>query len=169
MRWWAGRVRQFRSHLGARVAPAERTALLGWAPAWAVDAFDAMHVADRRHGLDVMASLLADGVDLASEPDRELLLAGLLHDCAKGDSGVWPRVAVALGQAYGPPVRRLGRLLPWPGWRTALDRVEAHAEMSARLVAAAGGSVRTVELIRHQDAPQDPIDGERLRLADEAN
>lgn len=169
MRWWAGRLRQFRRHLGARVTPAERVDLARWAPSWAVDAFDAMHVADRRHGLDVVGSLRADGVDQASEADRELLLAGLLHDCGKGDTGGWPRVAVALGQAYGAPVRRLGRLLPWPGWGAALDRLEAHAETSARMVAAAGGSLRTVELIRHQDAPEDPVDGERLRLADEAN
>jgi hypothetical protein len=37
------------------------------------------------------------------------------------------------------------------------------------LAAAAGCSSRTVELIRHQDAPADPEFGELLRLADEAN
>ena len=37
------------------------------------------------------------------------------------------------------------------------------------LAAAAGCSPRTVELIRHQDAPRDAECGELLRLADEAN
>jgi hypothetical protein len=50
-----------------------------------------------------------------------------------------------------------------------MARLEAHAEESARLAAVAGCSPRTVELIRHQDAPVDPIAGEQLRLADEAS
>jgi hypothetical protein len=37
------------------------------------------------------------------------------------------------------------------------------------LAAVAGCSLVTVELIRHQDAPVDPIAGEQLRLADEAS
>ena len=51
----------------------------------------------------------------------------------------------------------------------AMGRLLSHAETSARLAAAAGCSERTVELIRWQDEPRDPIAGERLRLADEAN
>jgi hypothetical protein len=51
----------------------------------------------------------------------------------------------------------------------ALQRLRDHPEASGRLAAAAGCSVRTVELIRHQDAPRDPEFGEMLRLADEAN
>ena len=54
--------------------------------------FDTMHVADQRHGLDVVASLRAEGVK-----DRDVLLAGLLHDVGKGDTGVWPRVDVLPG------------------------------------------------------------------------
>ena len=42
-----------------------------------------MHVADQRHGLDVVATLRSEGVS-----DDEVLLAGLLHDCAKGDAGL---------------------------------------------------------------------------------
>jgi hypothetical protein len=121
-----------------------------------------MHVADRRHGLDVVARLRADGVS-----DPEVLLAGLLHDCGKGQTGVAPRVAYSLGQAYGPWVwRAAGRL---PGYGSALRVLQVHAERSAELAAEAGCSPRTVELIRHQDAPQDPQFGELLRLADEAS
>ena len=121
-----------------------------------------MHPADRRHGLDVVAALRAGGAD-----DRDLLLAGLLHDCGKGDTGVGPRVVFALGQAYGRWIWRAGRIVP--GYAAALDRLRDHAELSAGLAASVGCSPRSVELIRFQDEPRDPVLGELLRLADEAN
>jgi hypothetical protein len=160
--WWASRTRQFRAHLGANVTPEERAALVSWIAPAQLDLFDRMHVADQRHGLDVVASLRADGV---TEPD--LLVAGLLHDAGKGDTGVWPRVAYSLGSRYGAWLPRLASALP--GFRGALERLRTHAETSAALAAAAGCSERTVELIRNQDAPLDPELGELLRLADEAN
>ena len=121
-----------------------------------------MHVADRRHGLDVVAALRAGG-----EADVEVLLAGLLHDAGKGDTGVVPRVLYSLDQARIPwPALALGWL---PGMRAAVSRLRDHAATSARLAEAAGCSARTVELIRWQDDPRDPDAGERLRLADEAN
>ncbi len=121
-----------------------------------------MHVADRRHGLDVVAALRGVG-----ERDPEVLVAGLIHDAGKGDTGMLPRILYALGQAgIGWPVRIARRL---PGMPLALERLAAHAETSAGLAEAAGCSSRTVELIRWQDAPRDPEAGERLRLADEAS
>jgi len=160
--WWASRFRQFRSHLRARVAPHERAALATWINPAQLALFDSMHVADRRHGLDVMASLRHDGV-----VELDVLLAGLLHDAGKGDTGVWPRVAYALASLYGGWILRVARLLP--GFGAALERLRAHAETSAELAAAAGCTARTVELIRFQDAPIDPEFGELLRLADDAN
>ncbi len=121
-----------------------------------------MHVADQRHGLDVVATLRRAGVD-----DPDVLLAGLLHDSAKGPTGLGPRVAYSLGQAYGSWIWRVGGLVP--GWSVALRRLRDHAEASAIAAADAGCSERTVELIRWQDTPRDPIAGEALRLADEAN
>lgn len=160
--WWAARVRQFRSHVTARVGPDERAALADWLTPAQLALFDAMHVADRRHGLDVVATLRREGQD-----DHDLLVAGLLHDAGKGRTGVWPRVAYALGQAYGPWVPRVAGLIP--GWRIALARLRDHAETSAALAGAAGCSTRTVELIRHQEAPVDDDAGRALLLADEAN
>ncbi len=160
--WWATKIRQFRSHVGARVADGERDALIAWITPAQLALFDAMHVADRRHGLDVAATLRAEGVT-----DREVLLAGLLHDAGKDDVGIWPRVAYSLGQAFGPIPVRVARLVP--GYGPALDRLATHADTSATLAAEAGCSTRTVELIRWQDAPHDPVAGELLRLADEAN
>ena len=161
--WWGSRTRQFRSHLRAHVSPLERAALASWVSPAQLEVFDAMHVADRRHGLDVVATLRAAG---ASDP--ELLLAGLLHDAGKGDTGVWPRVAYALGQQYGSWVWSTARILP--GWSATLDRLRDHADLSADIAERAGCTPRTAGLIRHQDAPRDGDDaGRLLQLADEAN
>jgi hypothetical protein len=160
--WWASRTRQFRSHVRARVAAGERDRLAAWLTAPQLALFDSMRIADRRHGLDVAATLRADGV---TDPDA--LVAGLLHDAGKGDTGVWPRVAFSLGQRYGRWAWRVAGIVP--GWRAALRRLETHATTTAELARAAGCSPRTVALIRDQDAPQDAEFGELLRLADEAN
>ena len=125
--------------------------------------FDGMHLADQRHGLDVIATLRAGGAT-----DDDLLLAGLLHDCAKGPTvGVMPRVVWSLGEAWGPWVVSATRRLL--GFGPALDRLRDHAELSAQMAVAAGCSARTAELIRHQADPADGAAGELLRLADEAN
>jgi len=160
--WWGSRTRQFRSHLRAHVSPLERAALASWVSPAQLEVFDAMHVADQRHGLDVVATLRDEG-----STDPELLLAGLLHDAGKGDTGVWPRVAYALGQHYGSSVGSAARLVP--GWSATLDRLRDHAELSAAIAARAGCTPRTVELIRHQDAPLDDDAGRLLQLADDAN
>jgi len=160
--WWASKTRQFRAHVRAGVAAGERDALARWLIPSQLALFDAMHVADRRHGLDVVATLRADGV---TEPDA--LVAGLLHDAGKGDTGVWPRVAYSLGQRYGRWAWQLASIVP--GWGAAIERLRTHAATSADLALAAGCSDRTVALIRDQDAPRDAEFGELLRLADEAN
>jgi hypothetical protein len=162
--WWAGKVRQFRRHLTGRVLAAERDALGAWLTPAQLDLFDAMPRADRRHGLDVVAALRVAGHD-----DQELLLAGLLHDCGKGRAvGIWHRVAWSLGERYGE--RPLGLARRIPGFDAALDRIATHAERSAGMALAAGCSPRTADLIRHQAAPLDTVDGgEALRLADEAS
>ena len=160
--WWKTKVRQFRTHLRARVEPQERASLTTWLTPAQLALFDSMHVADRRHGLDVVASLRASRVS-----DVDVLLAGLLHDCGKGDAGVVSRVAYALGQAYGGTMIRVARVLP--GLRRELDLLKKHAQSSAALARDAGCSTRTVELIRDQEEPRDPEFGLLLRLADEAN
>jgi hypothetical protein len=160
--WWLTKVRQTKRHLLARVAVGERDAVSSWLSAKQLAVFDAMHVADRRHGLDVVAALRAGG-----ERDLEVLLAGLLHDAGKGDAGMIPRIVHALGQAE---MGWVAALVGWlPGMPATLRRLHAHAELSAGMAEAAGCSPRTVELIRGQDDPRDPEAGERLRLADGAS
>ena len=160
--WWGSKVRQFRAHVRARVVPGERAGLATWLDPLQLALFDAMHVADRRHGLDVVATLRAEGVN-----ETDVLVAGLLHDAGKDQTGVWSRVVYSLGQAYGSWIWRVAGIVP--GVRRDLERLRDHAETSAKLAAAAGCSARTVDLIRHQDDPRDAEYGELLRLADEAN
>jgi hypothetical protein len=160
--WWLTKIRQTKRHLVARVSAQERDGLADWLTERQLALFDAMHVADRRHGLDVVRALRAAG-----ERDPVVLAAGLLHDAGKGDIGIVPRVLYSLDQARITwPALAAGWL---PGMRPALVRLRDHAEASARLAEAAGCAPRTVELIRWQEAPRDPEAGERLRLADEAN
>ena len=161
MHWWASKARQFQRHLTARVRPAERAALAAWLHPPELDLFDAMNLADRRHGLDVVAGLRRSGVT-----DRDVLAAGLLHDCAKGNTGVWPRVVWSLGEAYGSRVIRVASVVP--GWGAAFVRLRDHAEASAALVEAAGLPPFAADLVRYQAEPRDPEYGRLLQLADEA-
>lgn len=162
MRWWASKARQFRAHVLARVTPEERRALAAWARPAELALFDAMHIADRRHGLDVVAYLRRAGV-----ADRAVLAAGLLHDCGKGDAGWPPRVAWSLGEALGPWVWAAARRLP--GWGETMARLRDHAALSADALAAAGLPPRAVALVREQDAPSDPVFGRVFHAADEAS
>ena len=86
--WWATKVRQFFRHLFGRVSRAERDEAAAWLTPKQAVLFDSMHRADQRHGLDVVQALRAAGHD-----DPDVLLAGLLHDSAKGRAvGLWHRV-----------------------------------------------------------------------------
>ncbi|MGC8634580.1 MAG: hypothetical protein ACP5VP_07940 [Candidatus Limnocylindrales bacterium] len=159
--WWAVKVRQFATHVTADVRTEELRELESWVTPAQRRLFVSMHRADQRHALDVVRRLRAAGWD-----DRALLLAGLFHDAGKGHTGLWPRVAWSLGDRYGGPLRRAALLLP--GFRTALERLDRHPEVSAELALRAGCPPRTAELIRHQAAPAD-AEGEALHRADEAS
>ena len=120
-----------------------------------------MHPADRRHGLDVVRRLRAEGW-----VDDDVLLAGLFHDAGKGCTGLWPRVAWSLAERYGALPRRAAALLP--GFRPALERLDRHPDASAELALRAGCPDRTADLIRRQSAPVNAA-GEALHRADEAS
>jgi hypothetical protein len=161
MRWWVSKARQTWRHLRARVSRREREAIVPWTTPAELELFDRMHVADRRHGLDVVRTLRDQGVT-----DRDVLVAGLLHDCGKGPTGLVPRIVWSLGERFGPGV-------PWivswlPGMRVPLMRLRDHATLSAQLARRARCSDVTIELIEYQDSPRDAV-GRLLKLADEAN
>ena len=160
--WWSGRVRQFVRYLTGRVREPELAALRAWLTRPQLELFGAMHRADQRHGLDVVAVLRRAG-----HTDPDLLLAGLLHDAGKGrDLRLWHRVAWALADRYprlAPLVVRL------PTFRSAFDTMAAHVERSAVLALAAGCTARTADLIRHRVEAVDEELVLALRLADEAS
>jgi hypothetical protein len=118
--------------------------------------------ADQRHGLDVLRALQTRGVI-----DRDLLVAGLLHDCGKGRRvRLVHRVVWSLGQRYGEWIWRLWSFVPT--FKYGLRQMRDHAELSALLADQAGCSRRTIELIRRQENPVDE-EGEMLQAADEAS
>ena len=161
--WWAGRIRQFVRHVSGRVSATERDGLAGWLTPSQLALFDAMHPADQRHGLDVVASLRGAGHD-----DRDLLLAGLFHDAGKGpEVRLWHRVAWSLGERYGSPVLSVVRLLP--GFAVALERIRVHPDRSAQLALSAGCSPRVADLVRGRPPERDRPLAEALHLADGAN
>jgi hypothetical protein len=162
LRWWAAKVRQARAFGRATVSARERGELATWLTPAQLAIFDGMHVADRRHGLDVAARLRGHG-----ERNPDVLLAGLLHDAGKGDAGFLTRVVHSLSQAYGGWIAGLARRIP--GWAGPLDRLSAHAELSARLAERAGCSALTVELIRGQDEPPADETARAFHLADDAS
>jgi hypothetical protein len=143
------------------VSDSELGNLASWLSPREFALFKAMAVADQRHGIDVQKALRRMGVI-----DRDILCAGLLHDCGKGRSTRLPhRVAWSLGQRYGAWVWRLAGFLPT--FKHGLSQMRHHAELSARLADEAGCSRRTVELIRQAEQPVDE-DGRMLLAADEA-
>jgi hypothetical protein len=146
-------VAQFFGHLTARVSADDAALARGLLPPAAGDLFTRMPVADRRHGLDVAARLLAAGWN-----DRDLLAAALLHDAAKGERlRLWHRVGGVLLEAFAPGLlRRLARDDP-SSWRYAWHLYLHHAELSAEAALAAGCGPRTAAFIRgavpEADAP----------------
>jgi hypothetical protein len=160
--WWSAKIHRTWSYFHASVGVDERADLERWLTPAQLALFDAMPVADRRHGLDVAADLRP-----AAGGDKDLLLAGLLHDCGKGPRVRLPhRVAWSLGQRYGTWIWRLSSHLP--KFEAGLATLRDHARRSAELASGAGCSVRTIELIRNQESPTDDA-GRLLLAADEAN
>jgi hypothetical protein len=161
--WWAARIRRTAIYLRPIVGHEERAALESWLTPAELGLFDAMPAADRRHGLDVVRSLRAAGAG----QERDLLVAGLLHDCGKGPRvGLLHRVAWSLGQRYGTWIWRVAGALPTFGF--SLARLREHAATSADLARDAGCGERIVALIRNQEAPIDDA-GRLLLAADEDN
>jgi hypothetical protein len=148
-------------HLTASVSPEEHRSVAAWTTPPELALFDAQHVADRRHGIDVVAYLRRAGVT-----DRDVLAAGLLHDCAKGETGAGPRIAWSLGEHFGDWVLGPARFVP--GWSAAMDRLRDHADAAADALAATGLAPGAVALVRNQADPSGLEFGAVFKAADEA-
>ncbi len=159
------RVSQLVGHLTARVRPDEAALARRILPGSAAPLFDAMPVADRRHGLDVAQRLLARGLD-----DQDLLAAALLHDAAKGHRmRLWHRVGGVLLGRLAPRV--LARLASPDvrSWRHGFHLYLHHGPMSADAALAAGCSPRCAAFIRGTTGATDAPLAAALDAADEAS
>ena len=158
------RVGQFVAHVRARVDPEEAALVRRILPEGGVTLFEAMPVADRRHGLDVAERLLRAGHD-----DRDVLAAALLHDAAKGHRmRLWHRVAGVLLEKVAPAaLRRLARSDP-TSWRHPFHLYLHHPQLSAGLSADAGCPPRVAAFIRGKVADPDLPLLQALTAADDA-
>jgi hypothetical protein len=160
-RWWAEKIGRVVSYARAGVSAAEQGEVAALLTPRELALFEAMPRADQRHGLDVAAALRRAG----HGDDRELILAGILHDAGKGSSvRLWHRVAWSLGQRYGRWVLRGAAAVP--GARAVFERLDGHARFSAELARAAGAPARTVTLIEAEGDPRDQA-ARALQLADD--
>lgn len=156
---------QLVSHLTARVGADEQALARRILPASAWGLFDAMPVADRRHGLDVAKRLIDAGID-----DGDLLGAALVHDAGKGRHvRLRHRVGGVLLAAFAPRLlARLGDPDPaargYP-WYLFLH----HDEVSAQIARAAGLSARAASFITGSADPADASLAGALRRADDAS
>jgi len=152
---------QFFAALRARVRPHERAmAALALSPA-ELRLFDAMPLYDRRHCLDVHATLVAAG-----HTDELLLRAALFHDCGKLDDAgrpmpiAWYVLATLLKRSPGLYLAAARLLAP--------VRIYAeHAARGARMAAAAGSPPEVVDTIRHYHDPAPRDRAAVLQWADE--
>jgi len=159
------RVNQFVAHVRARVDADEIALAHRLLPAPAARLFDAMPVADRRHGLDVIGRLMAAGHD-----DRDLLAAGLLHDVAKGRRmRLWHRVTGVVLEALAPGVLRRLASEDASSWRHPFHLYLHHAELSGEMVLASGCSERAAAFIRGTAGGDDARLQRALTEADDAS
>ena len=113
-------------------------------------AFRALPAHDQAHLCRVYRGLRARGVT-----DRDLLVAGLLHDLGKSDASGrvrWAdRVVRVLLARWAPRVLdRLARR-PAPWWRAGLALAVHHPRLGAERGARLGCSARTCWLIAHHE------------------
>ena len=124
-----------------------------------------MRRSERQHSLRVLRRLLDAG---QTHPD--LLAAALLHDLGKIRTAFYlpEKVLVVLVKVFAPRYYWRWGSGSARGWRRPFAVSVQHPAWGADLVAGAGGSPRTVELIRrHQDTLDGPpqTDLDRLLLA----
>lgn len=157
------RVGQFVRGLSAHVSVEEMAEATDLLPPAAADLFCSLPRDARRHSLNVLHFLRAQGA-----VDADLAAAALLHDSGKlaaEQAGLpltlWLRGPLVLLDALAPALaRRLARS-EGKGWRRLLFVHRQHATIGARWAHERGCSARTVWLIaNHQtSAPQLGPDG----------
>lgn len=151
------RLRQVALALRPRVADADIEFARAYLSEGEMKLFLSMERRDQRHGIEV-ARRLIDGGD----GEREVVAAGLLHDCGKGEAPVWLRSLYVLAPAV---VSRMARE-HGPFWREAAYRLANHVELGARRAAEAGSAPATVRLVSGKVEPHEEAKLRQLHQAD---
>lgn len=146
------RVGQFVGAMSARLRPPESGAATAVLPPELFTLFLRMPPEDRRHGLDALHRLKAEG---RSEP--LLLQAALLHDVGKAESGilVLHRIARVLLAKRARPLWRGLSGAP-TGWRRPFWVLAHHAERGAVWVESLGAPPELVALILYHEEELPP-------------
>jgi HD domain len=151
------RVRQFRLAIFGPWAPVPELSLSTFLSPALLALFRRMKPSEQAHSFAVLKRLQVTG-----KTDPNLLAAALLHDVGKicFPLSVWDRALIVVGKRFFQRrARRWGNGEP-RGLRRPFVVAARHADWGADLVAAAGASAQTVELVRrHQDFSQtdDPL------------
>jgi hypothetical protein len=173
----AYRIRQGLRNLSAEMRPEDRALVECHLSAVERELFNRMASADQRHSVDVLRTLLRDGIE-----DQQLLKAALLHDVGKsrGRITVFHRTIAVLAKAlFG----RWHLITAWPpesGWWTPFYVMSNHPRIGASMLAKAGCDERVWRLVELHQVQVSKLghvpDGEwvrwaleRLRSADERN
>ncbi len=121
--------------------------------------FARMAPADQFEGLAVASTLESWG----RGGDRELLLAGLLHDAGKSlaPPGAGWRVLMTLLETFAPFLVR-----PLAGRNAAIAALWRHADLGGRMAAEAGLDPDVVRLIAEHHTPSDDARMNALQRAD---
>jgi hypothetical protein len=158
------RAGQFFGALRPRVDAAERADAYRYLTGNERRIFESMMLRDQQHGIEVLRRVRASGGD----GDAALCTAALLHDCGKGDVRLWHRVAHVVLGTVAPGLRARIISEHGAGWRRAMWRLAHHAEISARMVEAAGADPEAVRFIREQERERPDARLALLQAADEA-
>jgi len=160
------RVEQFWRHSAGRIERVESDRALEVLGPVLYPAFAALPRNERRHGLDVLAT-----VDrLEARPERLLRQAALLHDLGKARSGmsVLDRSQAVFLAAVSPALLRACLRLR-PGFARRLARYRDHAAVGAQHLRQLGAAeLADIVSEHHARRPAHPLTV-RLQLADERN
>ncbi len=161
---WQTRVRQVWEGLRPEPDPLEREFTRCYLTPQTQPLFDRLATHDRRHLVQV-ARQLAE-----REPcNRDLIVAGLLHDVGKADECGTVSLADRIGNVF--TARYLPRCYSWltrPGnsrWRHGMQLSANHAQLGAVLAEQHGCSERTIWLIKNHEMA-DTDDPDLLLLQD---
>lgn len=147
------RFRQGLRALGSWLQPADDTLAQQHLSPGLFALYRRMRRTERQHSLRILAALCAGG---QTHPD--LFTAALLHDVGKIQTHFFlpEKVLVVLIKAVAPGLYEKWGESSARGWRRPFAVSVQHPAWGAKMVAEAGGTPLSVELIRRHADPPDP-------------